>query len=259
MTTLLILEGNATALVEAGKSDALPFAKCFMSVDPSLSLRVANPYARDITLDDLTGVDGVVFTGSGVAWSTAEPEAEPLRAAMRTVFETGLPVWGSCNGMQLAAVVLGGRVGASPKGSEIGVAHDIQLTDAGATHPMMSGKASGFVSPCVHRDEVQDLPEGAVLLAGNDHSPVQAFAYAKDSVDFWGVQYHPECDSRDMAGWLRGRGAETDALVADLEVAETDSDAAARLGTTPNGLTTPERARELINWVQHVKTRADCA
>lgn len=253
MTTILILEGNSTAMVQQGKADALPFVKSFMALDPSVRVRVDAPYARPLEAADLEGVDGVVFTGSGVEWSTAEPEAEPLRAAMRQVFKAGLPSWGSCNGMQLAAVVLGGDVGASPKGVELGIAQDITLTEAAEAHPMMAGKVSGFGSPCVHRDEVQTLPEGAILMAGNAHSPVQAFVYEKDGVDFWGVQYHPECDALDLASWLRPKGAHGE-MVADLETM--DAAAAARLGTTAEEMSGPVRMKELANWLDHVKARA---
>ena len=77
---------------------------------------VVNPYEGILNADDFAGVDGVVFTGSGVSWSTDAPEAACQRAAMELAFDAGLPSWGSCNGMQLAAVVLGGQVAASPNG-----------------------------------------------------------------------------------------------------------------------------------------------
>ena len=252
MTTILILEGNTPELLRQGKADSLPFVTSLLALDPALKLRLANPYGQEIGDDLIDGADGVIFTGSGTDWATDAPEAAPQRAAMERVFAAGRPSWGSCNGMQLAAVVLGGAVGASPKGREDGIARDITLTGAGQAHPMMAGKPRAFASPCAHRDEVQGLPEGAVLIAGNAHSPVQAMVYEQDGVDFWGVQYHPECTALDVAGWYRGRDGDFAAMVANLERAEADPDAAARLGATPDQLSLLGRTRELANWLAHV-------
>lgn len=255
MTTLLIFEGNTPDLIRQGKSDALPFVGSFMAIDPGLTLWLANPYAGDMPQDLIDGADAAVFTGSGVDWSTEAPEAAPQRAAMEKVFAAGLPTWGSCNGMQLAAVVLGGSVGASPNGLERGIARDIELTRAGQAHPMMAGKPARFASPCAHRDEVKRLPEGAEVIAGNAHSPVQAMTCESGGVDFWGVQYHPECSARDVAGWFRGRGGDLAETVALLERAEEEAEAAARLGTTPEELALSTRTREMANWLAHVKAR----
>lgn len=245
MTTVLIVESNAPDLVAKGKSGAAGFVNSFSLLAPAAVLRHVAPYHAALAESDLEGVDGVVFTGSGVNWSTDATEAAPLRKAMETVFQAGLPVWGSCNGMQLAAVVLGGSVRASPNGQELGLARDIQRTEAGARHPMLSGRRDGFAVPCLHRDEVATLPEGATLLAGNVHSPVQAMVYEAGGVRFWGTQYHPELSRRDVADGLRGYGLFQEGQVdmAALEQAETDAEQVDRL-------------RELANWVAmitHVK------
>ncbi len=254
MTRILILESNTPDMVAAGLSDAQPFVDTFPVLVSGLNLTVAEPYAAPVDADQLHNADGIVFSGSGVEWGVDDPRAAPLARAMETVFDTGLPVWGSCNGMQLAAVVLGGASGTSPNGREDGIARDIRLTDAGRAHPMMAGRTDGFGCPCVHRDEVTTLPEGATLLAGNAHSPVQAFVYDQDGVDFWGTQYHPELAAPTIAQWLRKRPG-LKAMAADLDVAEDDPGAAARLGTTPAELAVQERAIELQNWIAHVRAR----
>lgn len=252
MTTILIVESNTPEMVAEGGSNARPFLDTLPVLDADLTLKTAAPYQAALTRGDLDGVDGVMFSGSGVDWSTADARAEPLARAMRLVFEHGLPVWGSCNGMQLAASVLGGDVGASPNGVEIGLAQDLRLTDAGRSHPMMQGRRDGDAVPCIHRDEVQRLPEGAVVLAGNAHSPVQAFAYERDGIRFWGVQYHPEFSPSIVAGWMAERDPQ-DARHADLQVVETDAEAAGRLGTSIDAMTLPNRARELTNWLTMVR------
>ncbi|MEQ9694483.1 type 1 glutamine amidotransferase [Shimia sp. SDUM112013] len=258
MTTILIIESNTPDLLAIGKSAAASFVRTFQGIAPEVTLKIACPYAAPLNDDVFDGVDGVVFSGSGVMWSTADAQAAPLRAEMERAFERGRPVWGSCNGMQLAAVVLGGGVGESPNGFEIGAARDTRLSPDGAAHPMMAGRKDGFAVPCIHRDEVQALPEGAVLIAGNAHSPVQAMAYEVGGVDFWGTQYHPEMSMADVAASTGGRSLFDGArdLTDDLARADKDPNAAFRLGTSVEALALQERARELVNWLAHVRAKA---
>lgn len=259
MTTVLIVESNSPALIEAAKArgatGAAPqFAGALLEIDPALDIRIVAPYAGEGM--DLDGVDGVVFTGSGVEWSTDDTRAAPLHTAMAIALKSGLPVHGSCNGMQLAASVLGGKVGASPNGFEDGLACDIRLTVEGRAHPMLAGRRDGYAVPCVHRDEVQELPVGAVLLAGNAHSPVQAFAYNAHGADFWGCQYHPEFSPSFVAEGLERYRRGSENKVGDLYAAEADDVAASRLGSNVAELSVPTRDIELRNWLAHVAARA---
>ena len=257
MTKILIIESNTPELLAQGKSAASYFLKSFQAVEPALTITVACPYAGPLAADIYEDVDGVVYTGSGVEWATDAPDAAPLRSEMERTFQQNRPVWGSCNGLQLAAVVLGGTVGGSPNGFEVGAARNITCTEHGAEHAMMAGREDGFSVPCTHRDEVQELPEGAVLLAGNSHSSVQAMVYEAGGVDFWGTQYHPEMSMADVAG-ASGRLMQTQEgarLAADLGIGDTDQTAAQRLGTSTAELRVHRRAQELINWLAHVKAR----
>ena len=113
MKTLLILEGNSANLVaesrkRVGVSQAENYGNALKIQDTDVVYRVAAPYESPLNEKDMDNVDGVVLTGSGVPWSADATEAEPLRKAVSDVFERGLPVLASCNGMQLAAVILGG-------------------------------------------------------------------------------------------------------------------------------------------------------
>ncbi len=253
MTEILIVEGNTPNMPQAAPG----FADVLTALAPDLNCTILHPYA-DAALD-FADADGIVFTGSGVAWGTDAPEAAPQRAAMEQALGSGKPVWGSCSGLQLAGQVLGCTISPSPHGQEVPVARDIRLTDDGQNHPMMAGRTSGFSAPCIHRDEVHALPTGAILLAGNAHSAVQAFALQSQGVDFWGTQYHPELHPRDIAAYIRTIElfGDHDALLTDLEHAETDMKAAERLGFAPDDLNSATRTIELANWLTHVKQRAE--
>jgi GMP synthase (glutamine-hydrolysing) len=249
MTTILIVESNPPDYPQ----DAPLFQTALAQIAPGAVTRVARPFAAPVSPDMLDGADGVIFTGSAVAWRVDTPMGAPLWAAMEQVFANGLPTYGSCNGMQLAACVLGGVSAVSRNGQERGLARGVTLTGAGLTHPFLAGRRQGYSVPCIHNDEVTALPTGSVLLAGNAHSPVQAFVYDQNGVRFWGVQYHPEVPPAHMAEVLI-RAGETDAvMIADLRIAETDAGAARRLGATPDDLAPTTRLTELRNWVEHIR------
>lgn len=246
---ILIVESNSRALLAEGRSGAMSFVRTLLAIAPECALEIVAPYAAAFDPSAARDADGVIFTGSGVMWATDAPEAAPLRNAMEQVFAQSIPSWGSCNGLQLAAVVLGGGVGASAKGREDGLARDVQLMEPG--HAMMSGRQNGYAVPCIHRDEVTKVPTGAQVLAGNAHSPVQAMVYEQDGVSFWGTQYHPEMTLADVADchW------DPD-LVATLSQAETSEEAARQVGTSHAEQQHETRATELRNWIQMLKHRA---
>ena len=248
MTTVLIVESNPPAYAQ----EAFLFQTALAWIEPGTEMRLACPHETLLTPEMLDGADGVIFTGSSVDWGVDTPEAAPIWAAMEMVFAGGLPTYGSCNGMQLAACVLGGATSASPNGRERGLARGVTLTEAGLAHPFLAGRRQGYGVPCIHSHEVTALPEGAVLLAGNAHSPVQGFVYEKNGVSFWGVQYHPEVPPAHMAEVLIRAGETDAAMIADLEVAETDTGAAIRLGAAPEDLVPATRLTELRNWVTHI-------
>ncbi len=255
MTAILIIEGNTPGCVSRGISGARPFVDTLARLHPAVQTRVAAPYAMPVAVGDLGGIDGVIFTGSAEPWSVDAAQAAPQRAALELVLQAGLPVWGSCNGMQLAALVLGGAVGASENGLEMGMARDIWITTAGQYHPMLAGRMPGYAAPCVHRDEVTRLPDCMTLLAGNDHSPVQAVAVETDGMCIWGTQYHPELSLAGVAAYLRDTGGifhEHGPLIDMIDLVARAPDRAGLLGCGADDLAFDARASELGAWIARV-------
>jgi len=110
----------------------------------------------------------------------------------RRVYESGVPFFGSCWGLQVASVAAGGVVEKNPMGREAGVARAITVTEAGRNHPLLAGRPSVFDAPCIHLDAVTNPAPGTVILAANALSRVQAAEIHHEGGIFWGVQYHPE-------------------------------------------------------------------
>lgn len=208
MHKLAIIEGNHSGLV--GSKDgaiygaAEGFADCLSSLSEGLRFEVIRPHFEgfEISKNLFDGCDGIVFTGSANAWSADDEDAAPARDVMALALGAGVPVFGSCYGLQLAVAVLGGRNQAHPHETEFAIARDITINQAGQTHPLFAGKSGRFDARCMHRDEVAELPSGAVSLAANAHSAHQAMVYEQGDVRFWGVQYHPELSFADIAAYI---------------------------------------------------------
>lgn len=241
-------EINSRKHATFGQTTGEGYADALLAINPDLKVTIVTPYVYG-TLPDLSAFDGAAFTGSAVDWCTDAAEAKPLAHVMDACFEAGIPVVGSCNGMQLAATVLGGSNRASPNGREDGLALKIELTETGRSHSFLAGRRDGYAVPCVHRDEVDRLPQGAELLASNAHSKVQAFAYDRGGVRFWGVQYHPEYTLPFTAVLMQARNRVSEAVARDIERAADSAKAASRLGVRVEDMQQKMRTCELRNWI----------
>ena len=214
---------------------------------------------------EISSFDGVVIGGSGLHAYHDDINVTRQIDLVREIFKTGVPILGSCWGMQIAVIAAGGGVAKCINGRELGLARKIELTQEGLGHSLFEGKSSVFDSPCIHLDEVTHIPNGATVLASNKHSSVQAIAFTSQGTDFWGVQYHPEFDLFHMArlatlysdimiegGFYRtvddGR-----ALAADMETLHANPerfDLAWKLGVDADILDDGIRTLEIRNWIE---------
>lgn len=199
MTRILIFDGAPRASQDAvaqhgGPDNATLFGQ-------AVALHVPEAICVPLNVADgehlpagsvLTDFDGVVITGSPLnIYDPIRPVTRQIGFA-RKLLGIGLPVWGSCWGLQLAVTALGGVVRRNPRGREIGIARNITLSACGRGHPLFVGKADAFDALCSHEDEVETLPAVARVLAGNGISAVQAVEIEGPGGSFLGVQYHPE-------------------------------------------------------------------
>lgn len=213
----------------------------------------------------LADFDGVVITGSPLNVYKDEPAVARQIALAREIFETGTPVWGSCWGLQLMTAALGGDVRRNPNGREVGIARNIQVTEAGRGHSLFAGKADAFAALCSHEDEVSRVPDGAVVLAANAVSAVQAMEVSRGACSFVGVQYHPEHTFATAAAIIDARRerltaeglartpSDFDGVVSDLRALQADGtrrDASWRLGLEADVLDPVLRTLEMRNWIE---------
>lgn len=275
---LLVAEGNPPAMRErhaktSGQTPSAFYAEVVAGLarDIGLETRIDICFPGDAGAnlpsgEDLAGYDGVAITGSGLNLWKAEPESLSQVDFARAVFSTGLPFFGSCWGLQVAAAAAGGEVKLNPAGREIGIARSIRLTEAGRAHPMHEGRLEVFDAPAIHSDEVAALPEGATVTATNELCAVQAAEIRHGGGVFWGVQFHPEYTFAELGGILTRYtpimmqegffrdDAEAATYIADLVAldAEPDrKDLAWRLGVSQSVLEPALRRAELTNWLKN--------
>ena len=278
MTRLLLLEGNpadrrAQARARGVRWSSEIYAQAIAAHFPDLALDVS--YAVDPGEHLPAGrgwgdYAGLVITGSALHAYDRTPAVADQIALMVEAADHGLPIFGSCWGLQIATIAAGGHVARSPRGREVGIARKIALTPAGQAHAMFSkkglfGKGTVFDAPCIHYDEVSALPPGATLLAGNAHSAVQAALIPLGRSTVWGVQYHPEFDLAQIAQLNRldeadmiaqGFFADHAAIAAHngkLEALHADrsrADLAWQLGVDGDLLDDRQRRAEIIAWIE---------
>lgn len=250
------------------RPNAQLFADALRLHDPAVrcvSLNVADGAAlpAGVALSDF---DGVILTGSPLSVCDDTPVVRHQIAFARAVFTRHLPVWGSCYGLQLATVALGGVVRRNPNGRELGVARAITLTEPGAAHPVLRGRPAIFDALCSHEDEVATLPPDATVLAANNVSAVQAMSVRLPAGgEFFGTQYHPEMDLAVVSAIVQLRAphlaaegfapteAELHGVAADyraLSAAPERQDLAWRYGIAPDILDPLRRSREIGNWLE---------
>ena len=235
---------------------------------PDAVCDVLLPCDPDVTMPgkgELARYDGILWTGCNLTiYHDHDVRVTSQIRLARDAFAVGVPSFGSCWGLQMAAVAAGGEVRANPRGREMGLARKVYLTRDGEVHPMTAGRPKVFEGFISHDDEVVRLPPGGVHLATNAFTNVQALAVAQGDGVFWAVQYHPEYDLREMArlivaresrlvrqGLFRGHD-DLAAYVERLEALAADptrTDLRWQLAIDDDVLSDAQRHCEFVNWL----------
>ncbi len=246
------------------------YAKMLRRCRPGCEVDIIYPADPGVSLPHgaaLSSFDGLAWTGSSLTIYQDDPGVRAQIELARAAFESKTPSFGSCWAAQIGVVAAGGLCAANPRGREMGIARKISLTPEGRAHPLYVGKPSVFDAFISHEDEVTHLPPGAVNLASNAFSNVQAVAVTHRGGTIWAVQYHPEYDLRELArltycrierltkmGFFADREAALD-YVAKLEALHQDPsrrDLAWLLGVDADVMNEDVRLVEVRNWIDRL-------
>ncbi|MFM7029104.1 MAG: type 1 glutamine amidotransferase [Chakrabartia sp.] len=273
MTRLLLMEGNIADRRARAKSLGMRtsseiYAEAIRAHFPDIAIDVVNAADPDFAIPegrDFGDYQGFVVSGSALHAYDTDFAVTNQIDLLKQAAEAGLPCFGSCWGLQIAAMAAGGAVQYHPHGKEVGFARKIMPTEAGEGHAMFRYKPPVFDAPCIHYDEVMRLPEGATLLASNAHSEVQAAIIPLGKSEVWAVQYHPEYDVRQVLAIYRlyaedmigpdffADAVALEAYCAKLQIlVDTPSNAGAawELGVDADILDDKTRRGEIIAWIE---------
>lgn len=147
------------------------------------------------------GAAGIVISGSSANLPNREPWMLRAQQQLARVVRAGTPVFGICFGHQLLAQALGGEVTRHPSGREISTVPVVRVRDDALLGEQLPER---FSANACHSDTVARLPEGAQVLAGNEHEPHQVLRFSERC---YGVQFHPEFDAEVMRAFVHARAA----------------------------------------------------
>ncbi|MGO4388099.1 type 1 glutamine amidotransferase [Microvirga sp. 2YAF29] len=270
----LVVEGNTRGAREAhkaayGRMLSESYADVIQGSAKGAICDIAFPADEGANLPDAAGLesyDGIVLTGSHLSIYDRTPEITRQIDLMRAIYASRTPAFGSCWGLQVAAVAADGDVQRNPLGREVGFARRLRRTEEGRGHPMLEGRPEVYDAPAIHLDMVTVLPKDATIVATNPVSAVQAAEFRQDGGTFWGVQYHPEFSLTELAVILRLRTElmiregfcrapeEVHAYADDLTMLDREPsrfDLAWRHGVDSEVLDTARRTREIRNFIEH--------
>jgi GMP synthase (glutamine-hydrolysing) len=165
--------------------------------DQDLNIAIVSPYTGE-PLPRPEHFSGIIITGSHSMVTAKETWSEQTAAWIPQVMASGVPLLGICYGHQLLANALGGVVGSSPIGIEIGTVN-VKLNGDSAKDPLLKNSPTAFKAHASHSQSVIQLPPDAVLLASSKNEPNHAFSIGPHA---WGLQFHPEFDADIMRTYI---------------------------------------------------------
>ncbi|MGK2875084.1 MAG: glutamine amidotransferase [Nocardioides sp.] len=153
----------------------------------------------EVALSDWTGfiVGGGPFNVSDPAQEKSQVQdrvESELRDLALACVESDHPFLGACYGVGTLGSLFGGLV--SRAYGETAGAISVSLTRDGRQDPLFDGVSENFEAFVGHKEAVEVLPSGAVLLARGTQCPVQAF---RIGTRVYATQFHPELDIDGLA------------------------------------------------------------
>ena len=215
---ILICEGNTPEEGKIFQNVGIPthtesLKESLAYYNKNLKIDVLNP-CLEIDLNEfvpkLKNCDGLIWGGSSLNIYNDTPEIKRQISFMKECFKNVKKILAICWGMQVAVTAAGGEVKKGVKGSHIGIANDIEITNEGLKSPLYKDKNNKFNTPAFNFDEVVTIPSGAIHLASNKINKIQGLNFKSGVSEIWGLQYHPEITYQKMVDIIKFR---KDALI----------------------------------------------
>ena len=210
---ILICEGNTPQEGKFFQEVGIPthtesLKESLSYYNKNLKIDVLNP-CLELNLKEvipkLKKYDGLIWGGSSLNIYNDTPEIRRQISFMKECFKNVKKILAICWGMQVAVTAAGGEVKKGSKGSHIGIANDIELTNEGLSNPLYKDKSNKFNTPAFNFDEVVTIPIDATHLASNKINKIQGLNFKSGVSEVWGLQYHPEITYTKMVDIIKFR------------------------------------------------------
>lgn len=164
------------------------------SARPASSFVCVDTTREPLSLTLLDNADALVLGGSG-DYLLSRGDIQEIRSTLKPFFLEArarqIPMFGICFGGQLMTEAFGGRIENDESRTEVGT-FAITKTEEGNSDPLFAYLPRTFDAQLGHKDHITRIPDGAILLAGSERSPNQAWAFPGEPV--YALTFHPELD-----------------------------------------------------------------
>ncbi len=173
-------------------------------LNSKINLVSKNLFRENVDFDriNLPEISGIIIGGSG-EFSFSERKKyldllfkiKQITPFIKRSIKKDIPILGICLGCQYLAYILGAEVRADKFQEEVGT-FKISLTKSGRSDYLFFRTPLEFFVQEGHKDSIDKLPKGTILLARGEKCKIQAFRFQNKNV--YGVQFHPELGVKDM-------------------------------------------------------------
>ena len=254
---ILICEGNTPAEGKIFQDVGIPthtesLKESLAYYNQNLKIDVLNPCLElDLNkiVPNLKKYDGLIWGGSSLNIYNNTPEIRRQIFFMKECFKNVKKILAICWGMQVAVTAAGGEVKKGIKGSHIGIANDIELTNEGLNNLLYKDKKNKFNTPAFNFDEVVTTPKGTIHLASNKINRIQGLNFKMGASEIWGLQYHPEITYRKMIDIIKFR---KDALIEKRNIFKNEDEVNTHINFIEEEIKISEkdsRMLEIRNWL----------
>jgi GMP synthase (glutamine-hydrolysing) len=257
---ILIVEGNTNEEnINFHAAGCVPQSENFKlhvkKIDPNCEIDIVSPSDDQSIfkiISSLKKYKGIILTGSTLRVNDNSSEIKKHIQFAKKCFDNEQKIFAACWGLQVTVTAAGGKCRISPNGPHIGIAQDIELTEAGKKHSLYSSKLHKFTAPAFNHDEVEDPPVNSVLFASNKTNKFMALQFNVGKSEIWGLQYHPEIPYDYMIKLIkhRSKGLIDKKIFRDINEVNSHIEAIEKAKIK---LKDDIRTLELKNWLNHIK------
>jgi GMP synthase-like glutamine amidotransferase len=164
------------------------FRNLFQKYTPEVSLDIFEVQKGEYP-ENTSDFHGFICTGSRFSVYDDVPWIHRLKGFIKELYDNHIKLVGICFGHQMIAEALGGKCSLSDNGWGLGVTKAVIYKKKHWMSTGMSQELDSFRLLLSHRDQIEALPPGGSVLAGNDHCPYSMITVGDH---FLGIQGHPE-------------------------------------------------------------------